>query len=160
MAKRSPENRAGTGQFKPGASGNPGGRPKDVHGIGDLARAHGPAALQKLVALMVHKDPRVSLAACQAVLDRGYGKPTQAIEHSGELKTNGEINHREVIRRWCFDAERIVRKYGLKSLGGPKSPGYDERVMSILCNPALNPEYADSMIEIRRTAHARKETPA
>lgn len=73
--------------FKPGQSGNPGGRPKDVHGITALAREHCPAALMRLVQLMDSKNESVARAACAEVLDRGIGRPVQALEHSGEVKT-------------------------------------------------------------------------
>lgn len=77
------ESRASTGRFVPGVSGNPGGRPKDEHRIAELARSHGPAALERLVQLKDSKDERVALSACVALLDRGYGKPAQAIAVSG-----------------------------------------------------------------------------
>lgn len=65
--------------FKKGASGNPGGRPKEAAEVKDLARQHGPAALDKLAQWMRSDDPRASVAAAQALLDRGYGRPAQAI---------------------------------------------------------------------------------
>ena len=65
--------------FVKGQSGNPGGRPKENAEIKALAREHGPQAITKLAELMGGSDPRVSVAAAQALLDRGYGKPTQTI---------------------------------------------------------------------------------
>lgn len=38
--------------WKPGQSGNPGGRPKVAAEIRDLARDHGAKAIERLVALM------------------------------------------------------------------------------------------------------------
>lgn len=67
-----PENRDGSGKFKPGASGNPGGRPK---GIAALAREHKDKAVQVLVDGMDSKDQRVQIAAAREILDRGFGKP-------------------------------------------------------------------------------------
>lgn len=67
-----------TGRFKHGASGNPGGRPKDEHGVRELARELGPRAIRKLEQLMTSKDERVALAACNAILDRGHGKAPSA----------------------------------------------------------------------------------
>jgi hypothetical protein len=60
--------------FKPGISGNPGGRPKGK-GIAALAREHTDKAMEVLVAGMGDDDPRVRVAAAKEVLDRGWGKP-------------------------------------------------------------------------------------
>ena len=66
--------------WKPGVSGNPGGRPKVAAEIRDLARDHGPAAIQRLVDLMNSKNEGVAVRAAEALLDRGYGRPMQGIE--------------------------------------------------------------------------------
>lgn len=58
--------------WKPGQSGNPGGRPK---GIAAKAREHTDAALQVLVDGLSDEDTRVQIAAAKELLDRGYGKP-------------------------------------------------------------------------------------
>ena len=64
------------GQFAPGRSGNPGGRPKVVAEVRDLAIQNAPAALEELVKLSTGSpDHRVRVAACNAVLDRAVGKP-------------------------------------------------------------------------------------
>ncbi len=87
---KAPENRARSGRksdgrFEKGVSGNPGGRPKDLSRFRELARAHTEAAINALVGIMNNKRApsaaRVS-AAC-ALLDRGYGRPRQAMELSG-----------------------------------------------------------------------------
>ena len=65
-----------SGQFIPGSSGNPGGRPKDQARVAELARSHTIEAIETLVELMRHgKDDRVRGTAAQALLDRGWGKP-------------------------------------------------------------------------------------
>jgi hypothetical protein len=69
--------------FQPGESGNPGGRPKESAEVKALARQYGAEAIQKLAALMRGEDPRVAKAAADSLLDRGYGKPGQAVELSG-----------------------------------------------------------------------------
>jgi len=64
-----------SGQFAPGQSGNPGGRPKDEHRVADLARSYTVEAIDTLVELMRDgKDERVRGTAAQALLDRGWGK--------------------------------------------------------------------------------------
>jgi len=58
--------------FKPGQSGNPGGRPK---GLGTKAREHGDMCIEVLAAALSDTDARVRIAAARELLDRGYGKP-------------------------------------------------------------------------------------
>lgn len=76
------------GKFQKGQSGNPGGRPKEVDEVKELARQHGPEAITKLVAWLRSDNAKASVSAANALLDRGYGKPIQAIEHSGEIETS------------------------------------------------------------------------
>src|SRR5262245_66323643 len=65
--------------FQKGQSGNPGGRPKEIAEVKELAREHMPAAIEALVSIM--NNPKASdaarVSAANALLDRGYGKPPQ-----------------------------------------------------------------------------------
>lgn len=72
--------------FQPGQSGNPGGRPKASARLRDAAREHTEAAISVLVSIMSNEDAAAAarVAAASAVLDRGYGKPTQPIDGDGE----------------------------------------------------------------------------
>lgn len=65
------------GRFPKGQSGNPTGRPRDT--IAKLARERGPEALAVLVEIMVDKSafPKDRMAAAEAVLSRGFGRPVQ-----------------------------------------------------------------------------------
>ena len=65
--------------FAPGQSGNPSGRPKENAEVKSLARAHTKRAIEKLAALIDSEDERVAVSASEAILNRGYGKPAQAI---------------------------------------------------------------------------------
>jgi hypothetical protein len=78
--------------WKKGQSGNPGGRPKVAAEVKELARNHGPAAVARLAKLMMSKNQRVAVAACVAILDRGYGKPAQAVAVTGEGGGPIEVN--------------------------------------------------------------------
>lgn len=70
--------------WKPGQSGNPGGRPK---GIGAKAREHTDKALEILVEGMSDKDARVRVAAAKEILDRGWGKSlTMTADVSNKLE--------------------------------------------------------------------------
>lgn len=70
--------------FVKGQSGNPRGRPKVDFEAREAARQYGQEAVEKLAELMRGDDPRVASTAAQALLDRGFGKPTQAVEVSGQ----------------------------------------------------------------------------
>lgn len=65
--------------FPKGVSGNPGGRPKVIEGVKRDLEGGAPGAAARLVALIAHKDPKIALAACTAVLDRVIGKPRETV---------------------------------------------------------------------------------
>jgi len=76
--------------FKKGQSGNPGGRPKVVAEIRQLARERGPEAIAALVKVMTKgKSEAARVAAANALLDRGWGRPKQWDE--------SEVTHRYVV---------------------------------------------------------------
>lgn len=64
------------GHFQKGKSGNPGGRPAITSEVRELARNSAPKAFERIVKLVNDKNPRIALAASNAVLDRAYGKPS------------------------------------------------------------------------------------
>jgi hypothetical protein len=70
--------RARDGRFLPGRSGNPGGRPgssEEFRRIRALYREHSEEAVSEAKRLMDEScDDRVKLAACQLIMDRGWGK--------------------------------------------------------------------------------------
>jgi hypothetical protein len=75
--------------FAKGVSGNPGGRPaqgpdrrKIEADARLLARSHGVEAVENLVAIMNDEAaPHMArIIAANAILDRGWGKPPQAIQ--------------------------------------------------------------------------------
>src|SRR5215510_15973519 len=67
--------------FQKGQSGNPGGRPKVVAEVKELAREHTPEAIRTLVSIMNNPKlaPAARVSAANSLLDRGYGKPPQHI---------------------------------------------------------------------------------
>lgn len=80
--------------FEKGKSGNPGGRPKLANEAKELAQQHGYEAIKRLADLIHDDDKRVSVAACQALLDRAYGKPSQAIAVAGDPNNSTPIPSR------------------------------------------------------------------
>ena len=92
-----------TGQFAPGQSGNPGGRPKDEHRVAELARSYTLEAIDTLVGLMRDgKDERVRGTAAQALLDRGWGKAKVEVVAGAEgsyLDVLRVVNERMLSKR-------------------------------------------------------------
>jgi hypothetical protein len=70
--------------FKPGVSGNPGGRHKDERRVSvtELAKQHTEAAIMALVAAL--NSPKERVPAATALLNRGWGMPRQQIEATGD----------------------------------------------------------------------------
>jgi len=66
-----------------GFRGNPGGRPKVLGEGPELARQHAASAIAELARLAVKaKSETARIAAIRELLDRGYGRPRQAVEVS------------------------------------------------------------------------------
>lgn len=97
MAEKTlPENRRKAGKrggqrstsFRPGQSGNPGGRPKlppEIVELRALARQHTPEAVKAIIAVMGDKKAPASarVTAASEILDRGWGRAPATMEHSG-----------------------------------------------------------------------------
>ena len=72
-----------------GTSNNPKGRPKGTPNkstaeIKELAQTYSAQALETLSTIMLtSENDTARIAAARELLDRGYGKPTQVMKHSG-----------------------------------------------------------------------------
>ena len=90
--------RRGLGRpFPRGVSGNPGGRPRAVLDVQELARAHTPDAIRALVAAL--DSPRERVAAACALLDRAWGRPAQPLAAD---RDGGKV---EIEFRWRNEGE-------------------------------------------------------
>jgi hypothetical protein len=92
---RLPAVRGANGRFAPGGgSANPGGRPKIVGDVRDLARAHTAEAIATLVEIMRDQNAPAAArgAAANVILDRGWGRPSASVAISDD-RARAELEH-------------------------------------------------------------------
>lgn len=65
----------------------------------DIQNDHRSEAIERLVALMHSKNENVAIRAAEALLDRGYGRPMQGMEVSGQ-----EVSPKRTVIRVAFVA--------------------------------------------------------
>lgn len=68
-----------------GQSGNPGGRPKALRQVVELARQRTAKAIKTLEEIMLHgENEGARVRAAEILIERGWGKATQPISGAGE----------------------------------------------------------------------------
>lgn len=105
-----------TGAGRPKGSVN-----KTTIEVRELARQHGAAAIQKLVALMsIGESEDVQLRAANSLLDRGYGKAAQPTHIGGH--DGGPLNLHEMSDEQLDSlAERLVAANAAAASSGTDS---------------------------------------
>jgi hypothetical protein len=103
--------------FPKGVSGNPGGRPKVLGDVQELARQHTTTAVETFVSIMTNSKapPAARVSAANALLDRGYGKASQHITGEGRSDFIHFIEVPETL-----SSEDWQKKYGRLSVCGPR----------------------------------------
>jgi hypothetical protein len=100
--------------FQPGQSGNPGGRPRVIAELRELARAHAPEAVAELARLAKDaKSETARIAAIKELLDRGFGKATQFVAAENDEPALNDLNLEELRAGILTDVERIFPEYRL-----------------------------------------------
>ena len=84
------------GRWVKGQSGNPGGRPKMPEDLKRAMQGLAENAIKVLREAMESDDLRARIMAASHVLDRGYGKPTQAVDLTAKTDTSGA--HLEALK--------------------------------------------------------------
>jgi hypothetical protein len=98
-------NQTGKGCFKPGQSGNPGGRPAVSAEVRALARERTPEAMKVLTEIMKDaKAPAAArVAACRELLDRGYGRAESSVHakiETSEPKPDFSVLSPDELETW------------------------------------------------------------
>src|SRR3954452_10100940 len=128
MPARSPENtkehvppRLADGRWAPGACPNPGGRPKAIADVRELARQHTATAIAKLATIAENgKTEMACIAAATALLDRGWGRPTQPIAGDDDMPpiaVSVEDRDRQIAERRA-EARKLIDD----AFGEPPAP--------------------------------------
>jgi predicted Zn-dependent protease len=98
--------------WRPGQSGNPGGHSGLYGEAVKLARELSLHAVQRLGELMQSDDERVSVVACNSILDRAFGKPQPALANKDEdMEARLKAMSREERLAYAWELLEGARKY-------------------------------------------------
>jgi hypothetical protein len=142
--------RLANGQFGKGASGNPAGsgplRAKIFSNLAVAAREFGGLALDRLVYLVTNGDTHsIQLGASLALLDRGYGRPTQTLD----LKADIQSTNVSVFANLTPNGQRVMAET-LKAI--QHSPAALELAVEIMQDDGPIDEIPDDILDLEPAA--------
>jgi hypothetical protein len=96
--------------WRRGQSGNPGGHSGTYGEAVRVARGLSVRAVQRLSELMESEDERVSVVACNSLLDRAFGKPKPAVEEKDDMAAKlASMSREERLAEMMRLLERMQR---------------------------------------------------
>jgi hypothetical protein len=127
--------------FKPGQSGNPGGRPKSKE-LRDLCRTYTADAVKMLAKIALKgKGEMTRVIAIRELLDRSWGRPMQALEVAVEdnrLEAQPELTPPEVVEALGAILMKAEKELGLTP--APELPA-EQRAKRLIDQPDPLPPY-------------------
>ncbi len=73
-----------------------GQKPKKSNKVAGMAREQTEAAINRLIQALGNPDDNVAIKAANSLLDRGWGKPQEYVEHSGDEEN--PISHNLIVK--------------------------------------------------------------
>jgi hypothetical protein len=97
--------------FRPGVSGNPGGKGGEIAKAQAYAREKSVAAMEKLAHLMeTSRDERVVVICANSLLDRAMGKPKE-IKETGEANLSRRLSLQALLATASTDELKALRGF-------------------------------------------------
>lgn len=112
--------------YKPGQSGNPGGRPSGLRELRAAARGHVKGALQALVDGLESMDERIRFVSAREILVWGFGKPIPQAREGAEPispEMQAEISVMSTDELEAVQKYQDARAKRLSAPAPPKTPG-------------------------------------
>jgi hypothetical protein len=100
-------------RFQKGQSGNPGGRPKVLGEVQELARQYTAEALETLRDIMRDKKapPAARALASNSILDRAYGRPPQTVNANVTSRPVRDMSDAELLAIAASEAEEAPTQH-------------------------------------------------